>query len=239
MPDQFWRKVQVTKWGRFEKGPNRAICSDDSSSQQISNQEFSSQKMVKGSPFVNSARLTIPNLQRISEFQGCFYLKGLSHIKQNFAFQGSWLSGRADPVPPYPCRWPLNLICPNCLPCSSSFAHFQPFHPSCHIAHYHLALLKVVRSDFWWFKFWRITWLWLGMGRWCCQARPPRLQKRRPEGRDVPASFPQSIIKSELGPAPYGLMALAGGAAEYNTASSSSQPLHLKIPSSSFFKTFY
>ena len=51
------------------------------------------------------------------------------------------------------------------------------------------------------------------------------MQKRRPEGRDVPASFPQSIIKSELGPAPYGLMALAGGAAEYNTASSSSHPL--------------
>ena len=86
VPDQFWRKVQVTKWGRFEKGPNRAICSDDSSGQQISNQEFSSQKMVQGSPFVNSARLTIPNLQRISEFQGCFYLKGLSHIKQNFVF---------------------------------------------------------------------------------------------------------------------------------------------------------
>ena len=64
--------------------PNRAICSDNFSNQQISNQEFSNQKMVKGSPFVNSARLTIPNLQRISEFQGCFYLKGLSHIKTEF-----------------------------------------------------------------------------------------------------------------------------------------------------------
>ena len=141
-------------------------------------------------------------------------------------------------MPSYPCRWPLNLICPNCLPCSSSFAHFQPFHPSCHIAHYHLALSEVVRSDFWRFKFWRITWLWLGMGSWCCQARPPRLQKRRPEGRDVPASFPQSIIKSELGPAPYGLMALAGGAAEYNTASSSSHPppLHTSSPLTKSYK---
>ena len=75
------------------------------------------------------------------------------------------------------------------------------------------------------------------MGRWCwlLVAQGSSWEAR---GHGCAGFFSQSIIKSELGPAPYGLMALAGGAAEYNTASSSSQPLHLKIPSSSFFKHF-
>ena len=84
VPDQFWRKVQVTKWSRF--GPTGPFVAMIFPTSKFPTRSFSSQKMVQGSPFVNSARLTIPNLQRISEFQGCFYLKGLSHIKIEFGF---------------------------------------------------------------------------------------------------------------------------------------------------------
>ena len=55
----------------------------------------------------------------------------------------------------------------------------------------------------------------------------PSRSAEEARGQGCAGFFSQSIIKSELGPAPYGLMALAGGAAEYNTASSSSQPIHL------------
>ena len=122
----------------------------------------------------------------------------------------------------------LNLICPNCLLCSSSFAHFPTFCPDCHIF-----------ANFWRVcAFFKIVFVAVKPQMLPQLSQLPRrhqngkmmLPSRSAEearGQGCAGFFSQSIIKSELGPAPYGLMALAGGAAEYNTASSSSQPIHL------------